>query len=402
MPGRLAVKVSPRVEALPPYVFGQINKLKYALRRNGVDVIDLGMGNPNDPTPTPIVDKLCEAVRDPRNHRYSDPHGLYNLRREVSRHYLEHWGAKLDPDHEIICTIGSKEGISHLCLALLGERDVVLCGSPAFPIHHHAPQLAGASVVTFPIADEACMLRDIHDTAQRLRPRPKLLILNFPHNPTAATVEPGFFREIVRLARKFGFLVLHDFAYGATTFDGYRAPSFLATPGARDVGFEFTTMSKEFNMAGWRVGYCAGHRDVITALKRVKGYYDYGIFQAVQIASIIALRHCAPEAARQAATYQRRRDALCDGLERIGWPVQRPRASMFVWVAIPEPFRAMGSMAFALRLLRQAEVATAPGRSFGEEGEGFLRLALVENELRLKQAVRQIGRRFGLSHLYGK
>jgi len=233
-------------------------------------------------------------------------------------------------------------------------------------------------------------------------PKPKLLVLNFPHNPTAMTVSLDFFEDMARLARRHKLFVLSDLAYGATAFDGYKPPSFLQTRYGKDVAVEFTTMSKEFNMAGWRVGYCAGHRDVITALKRVKGYYDYGIFQAVQIASIIALRHCAPEAARQAATYQRRRDALCDGLERIGWPVQRPRASMFVWVAIPEPFRAMGSMAFALRLLRQAEVATAPGRSFGEEGEGFLRLALVENELRLKQAVRQIGRRFGLSHLYGK
>jgi len=394
------LRVSPRVESLPPYIFGRINSLKYELRRQGADVIDLGMGNPNDPAPAAVVEKLCEAVRDPRNHRYSDPQGLLNLRREVAKRYLERSGVKLDPEEEIICTIGSKEGISHLCLAILSHGDIVLCGSPAYPVHHYAPQLAGATLVTFPIADETSMLREIHDITQRLRPRPKLLILNFPHNPTTTTVEPAFFREVVRLARKFGLLVLHDFAYGATTFDGYQAPSFLSQPGAKQVGVEFTTMSKEFNMAGWRVGYCAGRREVIAALKRLKAYYDYGIFQAIQIASIIALRHCAADAVAQAAVYQRRRDVLCDGLERIGWPVQRPRASMFVWVPIPKPFRAEGSLDLALRLLREAQVAVAPGKAFGEEGEGFLRLSLVENELRLKQAVRQIGRRFGLSNLY--
>jgi len=399
---RVPVEVSPRVEALPPYVFGELNALKYRLRRAGKDVIDLGMGNPNDPTPAPIVEKLCAAVRDPRNHRYSDPQGLFNLRREVARHYLRRWRVKLNPEREIICTIGSKEGISHLCLALLGASDVVLVGSPVFPIHEHAPQLAGATVLTFPIGGEEEMLRDIHDQCRRIRPRPKMLLLNFPHNPTTATVEAGFYRQVVRLARKFGFLVLQDFAYGATVFDGWEAPSFLSVPGARDVGVEFTTMSKEFNMAGWRVGYCAGHPDVLGALKRVKGYYDYGIFQAIQIASIIALRHCHDEAREQAAVYQRRRDVLCDGLRRLGWPVESPRATMFVWVPIPEPFREQGSVNFALKLLRQAEVATAPGRAFGEEGEGYLRLAIVENEQRLKQAVRQIGRRFGLSALYRK
>ncbi|MCP4620343.1 MAG: aminotransferase class I/II-fold pyridoxal phosphate-dependent enzyme [Bradyrhizobium sp.] len=402
MARRLPVEISPRAKALPPYVFGELNAIKYRLRCSGVDIIDLGMGNPMDSTPTPVIEKLREAVRDPRNHRYSVPQGVFNLRQAAADHYLRRWHAKVDPEREIVCTIGSKEGISHLCLALLGRGDVVLVGSPIFPIHEHAPQLAGATVVTFPLGSEEEMLRDIHDQCQRMRPRPKMLILNFPHNPTAATVDVGFYRQVVRLARKFGFLVLQDFAYGATVFDGWDAPSFLSVPGARDVGVEFTTMSKEFNMAGWRVGFCAGHPDMVGALRGIKGYYDYGIFQAVQVAAITALSECHDEAREQAAIYQVRRDALCDGLRRIGWPVEPPRASMFVWIPIPEPFRKHGSVGFALKLLRQAGVATAPGSAFGVDGEGFLRLAIVENEQRLKQAVRQIGRRFGLSSLYKK
>jgi len=388
------IEVSSRVKRLPPYVFGKLNALKYEKRRSGIDIIDLGMGNPHDPTPEPIVEKLCEAVRDPRNHGYSTAGGLFNLRKEVARQYDERWGVSLDPEEEIICVIGSKEGFSHLCLALLEGGDLAVVPTPAFPIHQYAVGLAGAAVVNVPLGPPDELLRDISDVVTRVKPRPRLLILNFPHNPTAGTVELDFFKEVVRITRQHGVGVIHDFAYGSTTFDDYRAPSFLQAPGAKDVGVEFTTMSKAYNMAGWRIGYCVGNRDAISALARLKGYYDYGIFQPVQIAAIIAMRHCQENVAGQARTYQKRRDVLCDGLNRIGWPVEKPRASMFVWVPIPPPLREIGSLKLAVRLMDEAMVAVAPGAAFGDGGEGFLRLAVVENENRLRQAVRQMGRAF--------
>jgi len=391
---RLKIALPARVAGLPPYVFGQLNELKYRKRVGGADIIDLGMGNPNDPPPEPVVQKLCEAVQDKKNHRYSDLIGVFNLRREVARRYAARYGVEVDAETEVACTIGSKEGFSHVCLALLQERDVVVVPSPHFPVHVHGPNLAGATVLTVPLGEPEDLLRELHRACVRTVPRPKMMVLNFPHNPTAQVVEPDFFVEVVRIARRSGTLVVHDFAYGATAFDGYEPPSFLQAPGAREVGVEFTTMSKEFNMAGWRVGYCVGHAEVVAALKRIKGYYDYGIFQPIQIASIIALRHCAEEARGQARTYQRRRDVLCNGLDRIGWPTPRPRASMFCWVPVPEPYRAMGSVKLAFEMMEKAEVAVAPGAAFGEGGEGFLRLALVENEQRLRQAVRQIGRAF--------
>ncbi|MEW6357537.1 MAG: aminotransferase class I/II-fold pyridoxal phosphate-dependent enzyme [Planctomycetota bacterium] len=391
---RIPVELSPRMKMLPPYLFGRLNAAKYQKRRAGIDVIDLGMGNPNDPTPQPIVDKICEAVRDPRNHRYSQAAGLLNLRKEVAKQYKKRYDVKLDPETEIVCVIGSKEGLSHLCLALLGAGDSVVVPEPAFPVHIFGPALAGANVITVQLTEGEALLRSIHDVIAHQHPRPKAIILNYPHNPTGATVDLDFFERVVAFAQEHQILILHDFAYCDIVFDGYTAPSFLQVPGAKEVGIEFTTMSKSYNMAGWRCGFCVGHRDVVTALSQVKGYYDYGLFQPVQIAAIIAMRECEKHVKEQARVYQGRRDVLCDGLERIGWPVERPRASMFVWTPIPEKYRAMGSIDFAFEMIEKAEVAVAPGRGFGEGGEGYLRLALVENELRLKQAVRQIGRAF--------
>jgi alanine-synthesizing transaminase len=391
--GGFAIEVSARVKNLPPYLFGKINDLKYQMRRSGADVIDLGMGNPTDPPPEWVVDKLCEAARETRNHRYSVANGILNLRREVAKRYESRFGVSLDPDAEIVTTIGSKEGFSHMCLALLGTGDIAIVPAPTFPIHAHAVALADANAIAIDVRDPQRFLDDVAQMCQRLLPRPKVLVLNFPHNPTATVVEPAFFDEVVALARRFRFLVIHDFAYGDIGFDGYDPPSFLAARGAKEVGCEFTTMSKGYNMAGWRVGFAAGNRDALRALKAIKGYYDYGLFQAVQIAAIVALRHGEDSRKAQVAEYQRRRDVLVEGLRRIGWEVDSPRAGMFAWASIPEPWRSkMDSVEFSMKLLREAEVAVSPGRGFGELGEGHLRLALVENEHRLRQAARQMGR----------
>ena len=387
------LEVSTRVRGLPPYLFGKINELKYRKRQANIDVIDLGMGNPTDPPEEWVIDKLCEAARDARNHRYSVASGVYNLRREVANRYEARFGATLDPDHEVVATIGSKEGFSHMCLAVLGPGDTALVPAPYFPIHVHAVALASANVIALEVADSDAFLANVARVCESLYPRPKILIINYPHNPTTKVVDKSFFEEVVRLAKKYKFFVIHDFAYGDVTFDGWQAPSFLSVPGAKDVGCEFTTMSKGYNMAGWRVGFAAGNRQMLGALKAIKGYYDYGIFQAVQIAAIVALRHGEAGRLAQVAEYQTRRDVLVDGLNRIGWNVQTPKASMFVWAQIPEPWRSsMGSIDFTMKLLEEAEVAVSPGRGFGEAGEGYLRLALIENEQRLRQAVRQIGR----------
>lgn len=384
-----------RMHRLPPYLFGRINALKYSLRRKGVDIIDLGMGNPNDPTPERIVDKLCESAKIKRNQRYSASRGVFNLRRELAKFYEKRWNVKLDPDKEVIATIGSKEGFSHLCLASLGPGDVVLTPTPSFPIHIYSPIIAGANVIGVSMKDgDEALLRRIAEMCRTVTPRPKIVTLNFPHNPTAHTIEIGFFEEIVKLAKQFKFYVIHDFAYGLTTFDDYKAPSFLQIPGAKDVGVEMMTMSKGYNMAGWRIGFVAGNADMVELLASIKGYYDYGIFQAIQIATIIALRHCEEEMLEQAKIYEQRRDCLCEGLNQAGWEVAKPKASMFVWAKIPEPYIKMGSIEFAIQCLQKAEVAVAPGRGFGEDGEGYLRIALVENEKRMQQAIRQIRRAF--------
>ncbi|MFB3924856.1 MAG: aminotransferase class I/II-fold pyridoxal phosphate-dependent enzyme [Syntrophales bacterium] len=384
------IRFSERMDLLPPYLFGRINKIKLEKRKAGIDIIDLAMGNPSDPTPKPVVDKLCEVVRDTRNHRYSVAPGIYNLRREISKYYERQYQVKLNPETEIICTIGSKEGVSHLSLALLGPGEVALVPVPAFPIHIYSAVIAGATVLRVPLSEDEVFLRSVDDLCRKSSPAPKVIFLNFPHNPTARTVDIGFYEEAVRIARRHRLIIVHDFAYGRVTFDGYEAPSILQVKGAKDLAVEFGTMSKSYNMAGWRVGYCLGNPKIVEALGKIKGYYDYGLFQAVQIASIIALRDCDETVLKQAAIYERRRNVLCDGLNSIGWNVERPRASMFVWAPIPDPFREMGSMDFSIKLMEEAEVAVSPGIGFGPEGEGYLRIALVENENRIRQAVRQI------------
>lgn len=388
-------KIEPdqRITRLPPYLFGRLNALKLAKRQQGADIIDLGMGNPMDSAPQVVIDKLCEAAQDPRNHRYSASKGVKNLRREVALKYERKWGVELDWETEVLACIGSKEGFSHLCLAMLGPGDTAVVADPAFPIHIYAVALAGANVITVPLGNDQEFINTIAMVCENLYPKPKLLILNYPHNPTAMTVDEGFFEPVVALAKRFGIAVIHDFAYGETCFDGYQAPSFLAAQGAKDVGVEFTTMSKPYNMAGFRVGFVAGNKDMIDYLATIKGYYDYGIFQAVQIAGIIALRHCNDDIIAQNKKYESRRDVVCEGLQRIGWTVEKPRASMFVWARVPEAHsRGRGSIDFAMDLMEHAEVSIAPGRAFGEKGEHHMRIALVENEQRLRQAVRNISR----------
>lgn len=386
------IPVAERVRRLPPYLFGKINKLKYEKRVAGVDVIDLGMGNPTDAPDPLIIDKMAEALRDPRNHRYSVSSGIANLRRENSVRYWKQHGVRLDPDSEVIACIGSKEGFSHMCLAMMGPGDTAIVPGPSFPIHLYGVMLAGGNAITLDCRQPDIFLQNIAYTCEHLCPKPKIVIVNFPHNPSATVVEADFYSELVKLAKKYGFLVISDFAYADICFERYKAPSFLAAPGAIDVGVEFTTLSKGYSMAGWRIGFCSGNAEMVRALATIKGYYDYGIFQPIQIAAIVAMRHCEAAVESIAVEYQRRRDALCDGLRRLGWQIDTPKAGMFVWCKIPEPWDQMGSIDFATKLLDEAGVAVSPGRGFGEEGEGYLRLAIVENVQRLRQAVRQISR----------
>jgi len=390
------VVVADRVRRLPAYLFAEINRLLYEKRRAGDDVIDLGMGNPSDPPQDLVVEKLAEAARDPKNHGYSPSQGVLSLRREVASKYFKQHGVRLDPEKEIVVCLGSKEGFSHVCLALLGPGDTAIVPAPYYPAHLYGVALAAANSILLEVADSERLLANIDYTCRHMVPRPKLAIVNFPHNPSTAVVGPEFYVELVELARRYGFMVVSDLAYSDVTFDGYRCPSFLAAPGAVEVGVEFTTMSKGYNMAGWRVGFCAGNAEMIRALGTIKGYYDYGMFRPIQIAAIMALRHTQAAVEAQAAEYQRRRDVLCDGLRRLGWPVERPKATMFVWAKIPEPWASdMTSFDFAMKLLKQGDVVVSPGAGFGPAGEGYVRMALVENEMRLRQAVRQIGRCLG-------
>jgi alanine-synthesizing transaminase len=388
-------KIEPaqRITRLPPYLFGRLNALKLTKRQQGADIIDLGMGNPSDGAPQIVIDKLCEAARDKRNHRYSASKGIKGLRKEIAIKYEKKWNVQLDYETEVLACIGSKEGFSHLCLAMLQTGDTTIVPDPSFPIHNYSVALAGANVITVPLGNDQKFLDTIVMVCEHLYPKPKLLILNYPHNPTTMTVEEGFFETVVDVAKRFKIAVIHDFAYGETCFDGYKAPSFLSVKGAKDVGVEFITMSKPYNMAGFRIGFVAGNKDMIDYLATIKGYYDYGIFQAIQVAGIIALRHCDNEIIAQNERYRRRRDVLCEGLDRIGWKVEKPRASMFVWARIPEEhLKGKGTIDYAMDLMEYAEVAIAPGRAFGENGEGYMRIALVENEQRLRQAVRNISR----------
>jgi alanine-synthesizing transaminase len=387
------IEVAERVKRLPPYLFGRINALKYQKRRAGCDVIDLGMGNPKDPPQDIVVEKLAEAARDPDNQGYSVSTGILNLRREAAAKYFKKYGVRLDPEREIIACLGSKEGFSHMCLALMGPGDTAIVPAPFFPIHVYSVALASGNCISLEVADSEKFLSNIAYTCQHLYPKPKVVIVNYPHNPSTVTIEPDFYVQLVKLARRYNFMVISDFAYADVAFEGYQPPSFLAAPGAKDVGVEFTTMSKGYNMAGWRVGFCSGNAEMCRALATVKGYYDYGMFQAVQIAAIVALRNTDAAVEAQAQLYQKRRDVLVDGLRRIGWEVNPPRAGMFVWAKIPEVWtKKMDSIDFAMKLMEEADVAVSPGGGFGPAGEGYLRLALVENEQRLRQAVRQMGR----------
>lgn len=391
----MEIDVANRIKRLPPYILGRLKHMIYERRRSGADVIDMNMGNPSDPPPDVVVEKLREAVLDPRNSRYSVSAGLFNLRRDLALKYKRRWGVELDPATEVIATIGSKEGFSHLCLALLEPGDTAVVGNPAFQIHTYAVVLAGAGTMAVPLGNDEAFLSRIEEKLEHMTPKPKVIILNYPHNPTAMTVEPKFFDQVVALADKHQVMIIHDFAYGETCFDSYKAPSFLQADGAKQFGVEFTTLSKPYSMAGWRIGFCAGHPEMVKSLATVKGYYDYGIFQAVQIAAIIAMREGDKFIEKQAQIYQKRRDLLVAGLRRLDWQVETPKASMFVWAKVNPKHLAPynGSVnEFCLAMVDQAEVAMTPGAAFGDLGEGYVRMALVENEQRMRQALRQLGK----------
>jgi alanine-synthesizing transaminase len=377
-----------RVTELPPYVFAQTDQLKLELRRAGEDVIDLGFGNPDIPSPEAAVEKLAEAVHNPRNHRYSASRGIPNLRRAICDLYRRRFGVDLDTETQAITTIGAKEGLAHLMWVLVEPGDVAIVPSPSYPIHLFAPVFAGAAVARIPLGTEADLFESVVETFERSTPRPRVLILSFPHNPTTAVVDAAFMQRIVDFAREHELVVVHDFAYADVAFDGYEPPSILAAAGATDVAVELYSLTKGFSMPGWRVGFLLGNADVVRALGRLKSYLDYGTFQPIQIASIVALNEASEYPAEVREIYRARRDALCDGLARIGWPVERPYGTMFVWAPIPEPYRELGSLEFALKLIREAKVAVSPGVGFGPGGDGHVRFALVENEQRIGQAVR--------------
>jgi alanine-synthesizing transaminase len=380
-----------RISALPPYAFAEIERLKLELRRAGDDVVDLGFGNPDLPSPAVAVEKLAEAATKPRNHRYSASRGIPNLRAAITERYASRFGVRLDPEREAIVTIGAKEGLSHLLWVLVEPGDVALVPSPSYPIHLFAPVLAGASVAQVAMGPDEDVLANLAEAYERSRARPRVVILSFPHNPTTTVVDADFMQRIVDFARERSVLLVHDFAYADIAFDGYRPPSILAAEGAREVAVELYSLTKGYSMAGWRVGFAVGNADVVAALGRLKSYLDYGTFQPIQIAAIVALREADEHVAAVGEEYARRRDALCSGLARIGWPVEPPRATMFVWARIPDALREPGgSHAFALRLLREARVSVSPGAGFGPDGDPFVRFALVENEQRIAQAVRGI------------
>lgn len=381
----------PLIEKLPPYVFATITQYKMEARRRGEDIIDLGMGNPDLPTPEPIVEKMIEAVRNPRNHRYSMSRGIPNLRLEIARWYERRFGVTIDPETEAIATMGAKEGFSHLVMALVEPGTRVIVPDPSYPIHSFAATIAGCELIRLPI-DEGP--EQMMESLRRLDfPRgeqPRLLILSFPHNPTTHCVGREFFEEAVAIAKERGYLIIHDLAYADLAFEGAEAPSILEVPGAKEVAVEMFSMSKSYSMAGWRVGFCAGNPQVIAALTRLKSYLDYGIFQPIQIASIIALRDCESYVPQIAEVYRRRRDLLVRGLAAAGWDVPLPRGTMFVWAKLPPTHAHLGSLEFAKQLIAGAGVAVSPGNGFGERGEGYVRFALVENEQRISQAVRGI------------
>jgi alanine-synthesizing transaminase len=380
-----------RIQKLPPYVFAVINEMRAKARAAQIDVIDLGMGNPDGATPRVIVNKLIEAARNARNHRYSQSRGIPRLREEITRRYLANYGVELNPDTEAIVTIGAKDALAHLLFATVGPGDAVVSPNPAYPIHQYGVIMAEGHACMLPMPDAATFLNRLEDLYRTSSRKPKLLLISFPHNPTTTCVDLDFFREIVRLAALHGTMIIHDFAYADLGFDGYKPPSILQVDGAKEIAVEIFSMSKSYNMAGWRVGFCLGNQKMIGALARIKSYLDYGVFQPIQIASIIGLRECEEDTRKICAVYQRRRDVLVNGLKRAGWPVEKPRGSMFLWAPVPERYRANGSLEFAKLLLENAQVAVSPGIGFGPLGEGFVRFAFVENDQRIRQATRAIG-----------
>jgi alanine-synthesizing transaminase len=383
-----------RIRRLPPYVFNITGELKAAARKRGEDIIDFGMGNPDGPTPKHLVDKLIETVQRPDTHRYSVSKGIPRLRRAICNWYRHRYDVELDPDSEAIVTIGSKEGIAHLTLASLDTGDIVLVPNPSYPIHIYGPVISGADIRHVPIARGVDFFEELQRAIKDSYPRPKMLILNFPSNPTTQCVELSFFERVVELAREHHIYVVHDIAYADIVFDGYRAPSILQVPGAREVAVEFFTLSKSYNMPGWRVGFMVGNRDLVSALSRIKSYHDYGTFTPIQVASILALEG-PQEAVREICqTYQNRRDVLCKGLQQVGWGIEVPRATMFVWAPIPEPYKAAGSLEFSKKLLNDARVAVSPGVGFGDYGDDHVRFSLIENEARTRQALRGIKEMF--------
>ncbi|MDA8433444.1 MAG: alanine transaminase [Nitrospiraceae bacterium] len=382
-----------RIKRLPPYVFAIVNNLKMEARRKGEDIIDLGMGNPDGATPKHIVEKLVEAAKKPKNHRYSASKGITQLRMAVCEWYERRYDVDLDPESEAVVTIGSKEGLSHLVLATVGPGDVVLTPTPAYPIHPYSVIIAGGEIRTVPIGPGIDYFDELEKAYKTTWPRPKMLIINFPHNPTTQVVEGlDFFRRIVDFAKENKVIVLHDLAYADLVYDGYKAPSFLQVPGAKDVGVEFYSLTKSYSMAGWRVGFCCGNKEVVGALIKIKSYLDYGMFQPIQIASIVALRGPQDCVEDIRGVYERRRNVLVKGLKQAGWPIEPPKATMFAWAEIPDPFKKMGSLEFCKLLIKKGGVAVSPGIGFGEGGDNFVRFALVENEHRIRQATAGIKR----------
>jgi len=379
-----------RLDRLPPYVFATVNQIKMQARREGRDIIDLGMGNPDLGTPPHIVDKLVEAARKPQNHRYSASMGITKLRLAITKWYQRRFEVDLDPDSEAIVTIGVKEGLSHLVLVSIRPGDVVFTPNPTYPIHPFSAIIAGGDVRGIPVGPGQDFFENLMTATKQTWPRPKILVISYPHNPTTEVVTLDFFQKVVDYAKENQILVIHDFAYADLVFDGYQAPSFLQAKGAKEVGVEFFSLSKSYSMAGWRMGFCCGNPEAVAALKRIKSYLDYGVFQPIQIASIIALNGSEDCVKVIRSTYKERRDALVRGLNRAGWKIVKPKGTMFVWGRIPERHRQMGSVEFSKFLIREAQVAVSPGLGFGEYGDEFVRFALIENPMRINQAVRGI------------
>ena len=378
------------IDRLPPYVLGVVNELKHRARARGEDIIDLGMGNPDQPTPRHIVEKLREAAGEPRNHRYSTSSGLPKLRLAIADWYKRKFDVDIDPDTEAVVTIGSKEGISHLMLSLLSPGDIAIVPDPTYPIHSYSVIIAGGDIHSFPMRRKEDMILSIEKAISEVWPKPKVLIISFPNNPTTKVVDLDFFEKICDLAREAGLVVVHDLVYAELCYDGYRAPSVLQVEGAKKIAVEFYSLSKTYNMPGWRVGFMVGNPEIVSALKRVKSYLDYGIFQPIQISAITALNgpQSCVDGVRE--TYRSRRDKLIESFGRAGWEIQKPLATMFVWAEIPPEFRTMGSLEFSKLLIEESKVAVSPGVGFGNYGEGFVRLALVENENRITQAARGV------------